>query len=415
MSLLANAGIYLVLDVNSPRPGEALNRYEPWTTYGPYYLEHVLRIVHQFSGYNNTLGFFAGNEIVNDEVSARESPPYIKAVVRDMHQYMKLHSPRQVPVGYSAADDLRYRVSLANYLECGEPGTNVDFYGVNSYQWCGHQTFESSGYDTLVDNYADYSLPIFFSEFGCNAITPRMFQEIDSLFSQQMTSIFSGGLVYEYAQENNNYGLVEIAPDGSAHMLEDFDTLQRQYQDRDAYYDFSQEQESVRPVRCKTHYAHLTINRKLPDTPIPEMLQRGLAIPHGKFVDVRINATRFKIFDRDQKEIKLRQIKSTNDLWAPAATPADKRPIQKLMFFAPQVPRLPLVPGGGQHHQGTTTRTIPGQPPSNNNNQSSNKAVINKKANSSSALRFSDTLLQLLLGSIIVGGPFAGLIWFDLI
>jgi hypothetical protein len=71
MSLLAAAGIYVLLDVNSPRVGESINRYEPWTTYTPRYIERVLRVVHQFAGYNNTLGFFAGNEIVNDERSSK--------------------------------------------------------------------------------------------------------------------------------------------------------------------------------------------------------------------------------------------------------------------------------------------------------------------------------------------------------
>jgi hypothetical protein len=70
MTLLASAEIYLILDVNSPRVGESLNRYEPWTTYTPEYLEHILKVVEQFSGYNNTLGFFALNEIINDDKSA---------------------------------------------------------------------------------------------------------------------------------------------------------------------------------------------------------------------------------------------------------------------------------------------------------------------------------------------------------
>lgn len=85
----------------------------------------------------------------------------MKAVVRDMKVYMKNNSPRVVPIGYSAADDLRFRVSLAKYMECGDPDTAVDFYGVNSYQWCGHQTFETSGFDVLVKDYDDYSLPVF--------------------------------------------------------------------------------------------------------------------------------------------------------------------------------------------------------------------------------------------------------------
>lgn len=44
-----------------------------------------------------------------------------------MHVYMKNVAPRVVPVGYSAADDLRFRVSLAKYMECGDEDTAVDF------------------------------------------------------------------------------------------------------------------------------------------------------------------------------------------------------------------------------------------------------------------------------------------------
>lgn len=73
MSMLAAAGIYLVLDVNSPLPNHHLNRYEPWNTYNLDYLENIFKVVEQFSYYNNTLGFFAGNEIVNDMISAKVS------------------------------------------------------------------------------------------------------------------------------------------------------------------------------------------------------------------------------------------------------------------------------------------------------------------------------------------------------
>lgn len=166
MTLLASAGIYLVLDVNSPLEGHHLNRYQPWTSYNKEYLENVYEVVDQFSAYNNTLGFFAGNEIVNDKLSAENSPPYIKAMVRDIKNYIEYHSPRPIPVGYSAADDLKYRVPLSDYLQCVKDDLSdaVDFYGVNSYQWCGDQTLESSGYDKLVEAYADYSRPVFFSE-----------------------------------------------------------------------------------------------------------------------------------------------------------------------------------------------------------------------------------------------------------
>lgn len=88
-------------------------------------------------------------------------------MVRDIKNYIEYNSPRSIPVGYSAADDLKYRISFSQYLECVENSTaeSVDFYGVNSYQWCGEQTFYSSGYNTLVDDYLTYTRPLFLSEY----------------------------------------------------------------------------------------------------------------------------------------------------------------------------------------------------------------------------------------------------------
>lgn len=167
MTMLAAAGIYLVLDVNSPLPNRHLNRYQPWSTYTKEYLRNIFMVVELFSGYNNTLGFFAGNEIINDPTSASKASIYIKAVVRDLKNYIKDNAPRIIPVGYSAADDLNYRVSLSRYLECAnrDPIETVDFYGVNSYQWCGEQNFYTSGYNILVDAFEDYSKPVFLSEY----------------------------------------------------------------------------------------------------------------------------------------------------------------------------------------------------------------------------------------------------------
>lgn len=229
MSLLAEAGMYLVLDVNSPMEHQHLNRYEPWSTYNEQYMSHVFKVVTQFSAYNNTLAFFAGNEVVNDRVSAKVSPVYIKAVIRDMKDFMRRNSMRKVPVGYSAADDLDYRISLAQYLACYDTSTDdqVDFYGVNTYQWCGQQTFYSSGYDTLVRDYIRYPKPIFFSEYGCNKILPRLFQEVASIYSAKMADVFSGGLVYEFAQEPNNYGLVDYDEDGNVRLLPDYYTFKK--------------------------------------------------------------------------------------------------------------------------------------------------------------------------------------------
>lgn len=229
MSLYDAAGIYLILDVNSPIEGQHLNRDEPWTTYNSIYGEHVFRTIEAFGGYRNTLGFFSGNELINSDRSAFASSPYIKAITRDMKAYIRKHLTRPIPVGYSAADDTKYRIETATYMSCGTESEGLsDFYSINSYQWCGQQTISSSGYDVLISQFSNFTLPLFFSEYGCNEVKPRTFGEVAAIYGSQMTPSFSGGLVYEFTQETNQYGLVQLT-DGTARILPDFVALQSQH------------------------------------------------------------------------------------------------------------------------------------------------------------------------------------------
>lgn len=87
-------------------------------------------------------------------------------MVKDIKMYLEQNALRHIPVGYSAADDMEFRMPLSQYLECASdsPLDSIDFYGVNSYQWCGVQTFKTSGYDTLVHDYSSYTKPLFLSE-----------------------------------------------------------------------------------------------------------------------------------------------------------------------------------------------------------------------------------------------------------
>src|SRR5205823_2471289 len=101
MSALDAAGIYLVLDVNTPK--YSLNRAEPAISYNDVYLQSVFATVDAFAKYSNVLAFFSGNEVINDGAST-SCAPYVKAVTRDIRQYIKSRGYRQIPVGYSAAD-----------------------------------------------------------------------------------------------------------------------------------------------------------------------------------------------------------------------------------------------------------------------------------------------------------------------
>lgn len=228
MKLLQDAGMYLVLDVNTPNA--AISRDFPACSYNADYLQSVFATIDSFAKFDNVLGFFAGNEVVNSENTTRTAT-YVKAVVRDMKKYMKARKYRAIPVGYSAADVSSNRQLIAQYMNCGDDAdARIDMLGINDYSWCGPANFKTSGWSEKMQMYQGYSVPIFLSEFGCNkVVSSRPFTEIQTLYSTQMSSLFSGGLVYEYSQEANKYGLVQINDDDTITKLTDYNNLKSQY------------------------------------------------------------------------------------------------------------------------------------------------------------------------------------------
>lgn len=234
-SIFNAAGMYMLLDVNSPLPGESLMSLAPWESYYAAYLNRTFAIVEAFKNYPNTLAFFSGNEVIDDVKTGATVPPYVRAVTRDLKNYISKHSTRKIPVGYSAADVRDVLWDTYNYFQCAEDGnqtdpSRADLFALNSYSWCGADaTFQSSGYNTLVSGFTGSPIPIFYSEYGCNTPSPRVFTEVPTIYGPEMTGVFSGGIVYEYSQEANNFGLVNISADGSATLLSDYYSLLGQY------------------------------------------------------------------------------------------------------------------------------------------------------------------------------------------
>ena len=224
MNALAAAGIYLVLDVNTPL--YSLNRANPAPSYNDVYLQSLFATIDSFHSYSNTLAFFSGNEVVNDGPSSAAAP-YVKAVTRDLREYIRNRGYRTIPVGYSAADIDTNRLEMAEFMNCGTDDERSDFFAFNDYSWCDPSSFQISGWDQKVKNFTGYGLPLFLSEYGCNTNT-RTFQEVAALYNTEMTGVYSGGLVYEYSQEASNYGLVEISGSGVTE-LPDFSALMSAY------------------------------------------------------------------------------------------------------------------------------------------------------------------------------------------
>lgn len=232
MKMLDDAGIYLALDANTP--DYSLNRETPQTlhrSYNDVYLQSVFATIDAFADYSNLLLFFSGNEVINERNNTGAAP-YIKAVTRDMKQYIANRHNRVIPVGYSAADVAENIEQQALYFNCGTDDERSDFFAFNDYSWCDPSSFTVSGWDQKVRTYSEYSKPIFLSEFGCITNT-REWGEIASLYHTNMTSVYSGGLVYEYTVEPNGYGIVEVGSDGEITPNADFDRLKQAYEATD--------------------------------------------------------------------------------------------------------------------------------------------------------------------------------------
>lgn len=221
----------MILDVNSPLPNQSLNRGAPWESYTSSYLNRTFAVVEAFKNFDNTLGFLSGNEVINEQ-SVAQVPSYVRAVTRDLKDYIAKNVNRTIPVGYSAADVRSLLGNTWSYLGCNianSTSSKIDFFGLNSYSWCGNSCFTTSSYNQLIAQFSNTTIPVFFSEYGCNLPSPRIFTEIPVLYGPQMTGVMSGGLVYEWDQAINNYGLVNVNSNGTADLLQDYLNLQAQY------------------------------------------------------------------------------------------------------------------------------------------------------------------------------------------
>lgn len=209
--------------------------------------------------------------------------------------------------------------STWGYLQCAIDGdederSRSDFFGLNSYSWCGSEAdFDTSGYDDLVEQFSNTSVPVFFSEYGCNKVKPRVFNEVQALYGPQMTPVMSGGLIYEYSQEEADYGLVNIEEDGSVKLRVDYENLQRQYSELD----IGRLSESApasgngnRPPRCTEDvvtYPTFNASFEIPPTPsdAEDYIENGIPDPqNGRLVDVTETEVKQRVEDSEGNPVE---------------------------------------------------------------------------------------------------------------
>lgn len=317
-SIFNAVGIYLLLDVNSPLPNESLIPDDLIGSYNSDYLTRTFALIEAFHNFPNTLGFFGGNEVLNKIELGEKVPPYLRAVIRDLKSYIAKHSPRSIPVGYAAASVGEILKDTWSYLQCAIEGSKsdpskIDFFGVNSYDWCGSDaTYENTIYHVFISEFSNTTVPIFFSEYGCNRDRPRVFNEVEALYSPKMTPVMSGGLIYEFSQEAaNNFGLVLLNPNGTAELQVDYDNLQAQYNkiDIDALLSDSGAVANEAAPQCESSLiesASFAQSFSLPKTPsgAQDIIDKGISNPNnGKLIPVTTTKVTQTVFGSQGRQL----------------------------------------------------------------------------------------------------------------
>lgn len=181
--------------------------------------------------------------------------------------------------------------------------------------------------------FSNTTFPIFFSEYGCNKPSPRVFDEVPTLYGPQMT-VLSGGLVYEWSQEDSNYGLTDLKADGSLQLRADYMALSGQYAKLNVTLLESSNSTatSLKSPKCNKNLISKSghsNNFNIPNPPsgAQKLIDSGIPnAPTGAIVSVTQTAVQVRVLATDGTEMKNLKINAISGANRPGANPSTTGP-----------------------------------------------------------------------------------------
>jgi hypothetical protein len=186
MKLLHDAGIYVFVDLLSPRDDVYIKTDMDDNPWDYWIYDYFKAVIDEFQKYPNTLGFLI--LLPPYELKWLWEPSEVKGAVRDMKEYIAAKNYRKIPVGIFGKD---WDISTMEYFTCGDRNKSVDFVGVFYPSNC-----QSSGLpklDELTKQYSDFAKPLVLFR-RCQ----HSYDEIQVIYQSNMTNSFSGAVFYSW-------------------------------------------------------------------------------------------------------------------------------------------------------------------------------------------------------------------------
>jgi hypothetical protein len=185
MKQFQNAGIYVIS--NLVQPVTQLSVSQTWDHSAQDQFRTILDSIESFP---NLLATFLGSSPI--------TLPFVKAVTRDMKQYMVMRNYRRIPIGTFIRT--AHGRGAQQYLSCGEPTSCIDFLIIRSYQRCSDLQLKNQEYENATASYRDSSIPIILLDERCN---PQI-ELLQSISDSGLAGILSGAIVFSYFGSTRN-------------------------------------------------------------------------------------------------------------------------------------------------------------------------------------------------------------------
>lgn len=211
LQLLQDEGIYVLLELFTNIHFDGSYRVQAADIdlsrlYSPSKVRKNLAIVSQTAHFTNVFGYSISQSDLVSSGSTKTAALH-RAAVRDTKLFLRKSGARQVPVGANLLCTQQFRLGDLQYMTAGSLEERVDFMAFAVYDWVGPSSFFISGYKNLCEAFEPYPVPMFWAEYGAAYHgRSRIMDEVECVFSPDMTGVVSGGFLYMFGHTETKHG-----------------------------------------------------------------------------------------------------------------------------------------------------------------------------------------------------------------